>query len=86
MTSPVEWSKEGDELVGTHAHSKEVVARIKLSGPLLVGEATVPSAVRLLLGNANKLTISNLKRETISVRSGGSHLDRIDPDLSRRAR
>ena len=62
VTSPVEWSKEGDELVGTHAHSKEVVARIKLSGPLLVGEAQVPSAVRLLLGNANKLTISNLKK------------------------
>ena len=30
VTSPVEWSKEGDELVGTHAHSKEVVARIRV--------------------------------------------------------
>lgn len=62
VVSPVVWSKEGENLVGTHAKNKDVVARVKLSGRTLGGEATVPAGARLFLGNAQKITVSQLKK------------------------
>jgi len=63
VASPVEWTHKDGELVGTHTHSKQVVARLKMSGrTLLIGEATVPPGVRLFLGDAEKLDIRHLEK------------------------
>jgi len=62
VVSPVEWTEKDGELVGTHTHSKQVVARVRMSARILTGETTVPPGVRLLLGNAEKLNIRQFEK------------------------
>jgi uncharacterized protein (TIGR03067 family) len=62
VASPVEWTEKDGELVGTHTLSKQVVAKVKMSGRTLTGEAIVPPAVRLFLGNAETLKIAQFEK------------------------
>lgn len=60
--APVIWSKEGDEIVGTHAKGGQAVARLKLSGRSLSGAATMPEGVRLFMGNATSIDVGALEK------------------------
>ncbi len=62
VVSPVEWTQKDGDIVATHTHSRQVVAKVKMCGGTLVGDATVPPGVSLFLGNADKLKLLEFKK------------------------
>ena len=62
IASPVEWNEQDGCLVGRHTNSKEVVARVKMVGETLTGEATTPKAIRVFFDNAETFSIDHFQK------------------------